>query len=165
MYIVRHALSVYSSPPPPPLPAYVPILSHHAYTHSAAPPSRPGFDGGVSPSRGQFPGSSQLSQATLYPISSLNPYQSKWTIRVRVASKPSIREWSNSRGQGKVFNVDLVDESVSTVSAKLRGKYFILKQGNSPLQVFHIMYTQSPNNDILLQLIYKWFNFHVFPRK
>ena len=39
-------------------------------------------------------------------------YQNKWTIRVRVASKPSIREWSNSRGQGKVFNVDLVDESV-----------------------------------------------------
>ena len=61
----------------------------------------------------QFPGSAPLSQATLYPISSLNPYQNKWTIRVRVASKPSIREWSNSRGQGKVFNVDLVDESVS----------------------------------------------------
>ena len=87
----------------------------HTFLPSAAPPSRPGFNGGVSsPSRGPFSSPTQLSQATLFPISSLNPYQSKWTIRVRVASKPSIREWSNSRGQGKVFNVDLVDESVST---------------------------------------------------
>ena len=91
----------------------LPIM--HTFILSAAPPARPGFDGSVSPGgRGsQFPGSTQLSQATLFPISSLNPYQNKWTIRVRVASKPSIREWSNSRGQGKVFNVDLVDESVS----------------------------------------------------
>ena len=92
----------------------LPIM-HTLFILSAAPPTRPGFDGSVSPGgRGsQFPGSTQLSQATLFPISSLNPYQNKWTIRVRVASKPSIREWSNSRGQGKVFNVDLVDESVS----------------------------------------------------
>ena len=91
-------------------------LCTHTFLLSAAPPSRPGFNGGMSsPSRGPFSSPTQLSQATLYPISSLNPYQSKWTIRVRVASKPSIREWSNSRGQGKVFNVDLVDESVSTI--------------------------------------------------
>ena len=91
-------------------------LCTHSFLLSAAPPSRPGFNGGMSsPSRGPFSSPTQLSQATLYPISSLNPYQSKWTIRVRVASKPSIREWSNSRGQGKVFNVDLVDESVSTI--------------------------------------------------
>ena len=37
----------------------------------------------------------------------------RWTIRVRVASKPSIRTWSNSRGEGRVLNVDLVDETVS----------------------------------------------------
>ena len=95
---------------------YVHTFCAHTFLLSAAPPSRPGFNGGVSsPSRGPFSSPTQLSQATLYPISSLNPYQSKWTIRVRVASKPSIREWSNSRGQGKVFNVDLVDESVSTI--------------------------------------------------
>ena len=94
----------------------LPCICAHTFLLSAAPPSRPGFNGGVSsPSRGPFSSPTQLSQATLYPISSLNPYQSKWTIRVRVASKPSIREWSNSRGQGKVFNVDLVDESVSTI--------------------------------------------------
>ena len=89
-------------------------LCTHTFLLSAAPPSRPGFNGGMSsPSRCPFSSPTQLSQATLYPISSLNPYQSKWTIRVRVASKPSIQEWSNSQGQGKVFNVDLIDESVS----------------------------------------------------
>jgi replication factor A1 len=73
-----------------------------------------------SPGRGPFSSPTQLSQATLFPISSLNPYQSKWTIRVRVASKPSIREWSNSRGSGKVFNIDLIDESVSMIATCLK---------------------------------------------
>ena len=39
---------------------------------------------------------------------------SRWTIRVRAVSKPSIRTWSNSRGEGRVLNVDFVDETVST---------------------------------------------------
>ncbi|XP_068750637.1 replication protein A 70 kDa DNA-binding subunit-like [Montipora capricornis] len=47
----------------------------------------------------------------VYPISSLTPYQNRWTIRARVTSKSSIRTWSNSKGDGRVFNVDLVDES------------------------------------------------------
>ena len=29
-----------------------------------------------------------------------------------MASKPSVRTWSNSRGEGRVLNVDLVDETV-----------------------------------------------------
>ena len=90
----------------------------HILLPSAAPPSRPGFNRGVSsPSRDPLSNPTQLSQVTLFPISSLSLYQSKWTIQVHVASKPSIREWSNSRGQGKVFSVNLIDESVSTVGA------------------------------------------------
>ncbi|KAM9811370.1 replication protein A 70 kDa DNA-binding subunit isoform X1 [Syngnathus typhle] len=45
------------------------------------------------------------------PIASLNPYLSKWTIRVRVTNKSSIRTWSNSRGDGKLFSMEIVDET------------------------------------------------------
>ncbi|XP_061734107.1 replication protein A 70 kDa DNA-binding subunit [Nerophis ophidion] len=45
------------------------------------------------------------------PIASLNPYLSKWTIRARVTNKSSIRTWSNSRGDGKLFSMEIVDES------------------------------------------------------
>lgn len=38
----------------------------------------------------------------------------RWTIRARVTNKSQIRTWSNSRGEGKLFSLELVDESVST---------------------------------------------------
>ena len=78
--------------------------------NNAVPPSRPGFDvGGF-----KMGGGGTLCHNQIFPISSLSPYQNRWTIRVRVSSKPSIRTWSNSRGEGRVFNVDIVDESVSS---------------------------------------------------
>ncbi|XP_077360409.1 replication protein A 70 kDa DNA-binding subunit-like isoform X2 [Festucalex cinctus] len=45
------------------------------------------------------------------PIYQLNPYLSNWTIRARVTHKSDIRNWSNSRGEGKVFSFEIVDES------------------------------------------------------
>ena len=47
----------------------------------------------------------------VYPIASLTPYQNKWTIKVRVTNKTDIKRWSNSRGEGHLFSMDLVDES------------------------------------------------------
>lgn len=47
----------------------------------------------------------------IHPINSLSPYQNKWTIRARVVYKANIRTWSNQRGDGKLFSMDLVDES------------------------------------------------------
>ncbi|XP_042880445.1 replication protein A 70 kDa DNA-binding subunit-like isoform X2 [Penaeus japonicus] len=47
----------------------------------------------------------------VHPISLLTPYQNKWTIRARVTHKSDLRTWSNSRGTGKLFSMDLLDES------------------------------------------------------
>ena len=35
----------------------------------------------------------------------------RWTIKARVTSKTDIRHWSNARGEGKLFSMDLIDES------------------------------------------------------
>ncbi|XP_068600765.1 replication protein A 70 kDa DNA-binding subunit-like [Brachionichthys hirsutus] len=53
------------------------------------------------------PGASPMS----VPIAYLNPYLSKWTVKARVTSKSNIRTWSNSRGEGRLFSFEIVDES------------------------------------------------------
>ncbi|ESN95542.1 hypothetical protein HELRODRAFT_114692 [Helobdella robusta] len=44
-------------------------------------------------------------------ISSLNPYLNRWTIKARVTQKSSIKTWSNSKGEGKLFSMNLIDQS------------------------------------------------------
>lgn len=41
----------------------------------------------------------------------LNNLLHRWVIKARVVNKSAIRTWSNSRGEGKLFSMDLVDES------------------------------------------------------
>lgn len=45
------------------------------------------------------------------PIVSLNPYLGRWNIKARVTSKSAVRTWTNARGEGKLFSVDLADQS------------------------------------------------------
>jgi len=45
------------------------------------------------------------------PIQSITPYQNKWTIKARVTSKSDIRTWNKASGSGKLFSMDLMDES------------------------------------------------------
>eukprot|EP00094_Tigriopus_californicus_P000409 TCALIF_00398-PA protein Name:"Similar to RPA1 Replication protein A 70 kDa DNA-binding subunit (Homo sapiens)" AED:0.07 eAED:0.07 QI:4/0.83/0.85/1/0.5/0.57/7/130/663 len=56
-------------------------------------------------------GSFDPSQVSVHPIASLTPYQNKWTIKARVTHKSDIRRWNNSRGEGHLFSMDLLDES------------------------------------------------------
>jgi len=45
------------------------------------------------------------------PICSITPYQNKWTIKARVTSKSDIRTWNKPSGSGKLFSLDLMDDS------------------------------------------------------
>ncbi|CAH2354558.1 replication factor A protein 1 [[Candida] railenensis] len=60
-------------------------------------------------------------------IEQLSPYQNQWTIKARVSYKGDIRKWSNARGEGKLFNVNLLDESDeirATAFNDMADKYF-----------------------------------------
>lgn len=47
----------------------------------------------------------------IFKISNLNPYQNKWTIKARLATKGDIRHWKNAKGEGQLFSVTLSDDS------------------------------------------------------
>ena len=51
------------------------------------------------------------------PISSLNPYMNRWTIRARVTNQPTLRTYHNAKGDGKVLNVDLLDAEGGEIKA------------------------------------------------
>ncbi|XDV32252.1 hypothetical protein PO909_003115 [Leuciscus waleckii] len=92
------------TPAPTPTPTVRPLQSKNGsdgndiyiYIFGKKPMAAPNTPGGTS---------------KVVPIASLNPYQSKWTVRARVTNKNAIRTWSNSRGEGKLFSMELVDES------------------------------------------------------
>lgn len=53
---------------------------------------------------------SSFAPKIISPISSLNPFHNNWIIKARVINKTNIRNWCNSKGEGKLFSVDLVDQ-------------------------------------------------------
>uniref|UniRef100_A0A673BKH0 Replication protein A subunit n=1 Tax=Sphaeramia orbicularis TaxID=375764 RepID=A0A673BKH0_9TELE len=99
---------------------------------------------------------SPVSTTKVIPVASLNPYQSKWTVRARVTNKSSIRTWSNSRGEGKLFSFEIVDESGEikiTAFNKEVDKFFsLVEQGKvyyiskASLKVANKQYTTLKND-------------------
>ncbi|KAK7694058.1 hypothetical protein QCA50_003634 [Cerrena zonata] len=89
--------------PAPPAPAPAPSAST-----SATP----------APLRGQG-NRAGINHQNVFPIEGLSPYQNNWTIKARVTHKSDIRTWSNQRGEGKLFNVTLMDNS-----GEIRGTAF-----------------------------------------
>lgn len=51
------------------------------------------------------------SERMIQPIASINPYSSKWTICCRISAKANIRNWSNSKGEGKLLSFEASDAS------------------------------------------------------
>ncbi|KAI1865898.1 uncharacterized protein JN550_008156 [Neoarthrinium moseri] len=67
--------------------------------------SRMGGGGGGSTNGAQHGG------VNIYPIEALSPYAHKWTIKARVSAKSDIKTWHKASGEGKLFSVNLLDES------------------------------------------------------
>ncbi|XP_059206988.1 replication protein A 70 kDa DNA-binding subunit-like isoform X2 [Centropristis striata] len=96
------------------------------------------------------------STTKVFPIADLNPYISKWTIRARVTNKSNIRTWSNSKGEGKLFSFEMVDESGEiriTAFNKEVDKFFsLVEQGKvyyitkGTLKVANKQYTKLKND-------------------
>lgn len=72
-------------------------------------PQQPAAPDRVLPSR--TGSASTSSHATIYPIEGLSPYAHKWTIKARVTNKSEIRTWQKATSEGKLFSVNLLDES------------------------------------------------------
>lgn len=63
---------------------------------------------GGAPSNGA---SNTHGSKAIYAIETLSPYAHKWTIKARVSQKSDVKYWHKASGEGKLFSVNLLDES------------------------------------------------------
>ncbi|KAL1732495.1 hypothetical protein EV714DRAFT_206529 [Schizophyllum commune] len=89
------------SPAPQSKPAAAPSTSAVPRTSTPQLPAQPHRDSKNTAPNGR----------SIYPIEGLSPYQNNWTIKARVTQKSDIRRWSNQRGEGRLFNVTLMDDT------------------------------------------------------
>lgn len=147
-----------NQPPKPYSNGFKKTSNSNAYTNQ--PPPKQSFYGS---------NTSQTTTKNVFPISSLTPYQNRWTIQARVTNKAAIRHYSNAKGQGKLFSFDLVDQSgeiratgFNDVVDKYydmleQGKvYYItkasLKPANKQYSSLRNDYEMSLNNDTIIEL-------------
>ena len=106
------------------------------YNKDSQPAQKPALSSNNSASNSSGAGTNGMfNNFKVFGISSLNPYQNKlvsnnkwrslvyvgvhqlrillqrWSIKVRVTNKSNIRTWSNARGEGRLFSVDLIDQT------------------------------------------------------
>ncbi|KAH8912027.1 replication factor-a protein 1 [Coniochaeta sp. PMI_546] len=109
------------------------------------------------PSRTNNAPSTGPGNSTIYPIEALSPYAHKWTIKARVTSKSDIRTWHKPSGEGKLFSVNLLDESGEIKATAFNDQcdqfYDLLQEGqvyyiSSPcrVQIAKKQFTNLPND-------------------
>ena len=69
--------------------------------------------------QGSAAGASPGGGPRITPIAQLNMYQNRFTIKARITSKSDVRTWSNSKGEGSLFSVDLLDSSGMDIRATM----------------------------------------------
>jgi replication factor A1 len=106
--------------------SYAPSFGSGGHAHQPAPGPFGAMHTGASPSAGAGAGAaraavfhSAAAGESYMPISALNPFQNRFTIKARVTHKSDIRQWSNQRGEGKLFSVDLLDEVGGQIRATM----------------------------------------------
>jgi replication factor A1 len=72
--------------------------------------------------------------SNVVPISALNPYTNRWTIKARITAKTDVRTWSNPKGEGSLFSIDLLDNEGTAIrstffKAAVDRWYEVLEEG------------------------------------
>ena len=86
---------------------------------SAAPPQKAASAQKSAAAQKSGQPSSANGNRNIHAIEGLSPYGNSWTIKARCTNKSDMRTWSNTRGDGKLFNVTLMDET-----GEIRGTAF-----------------------------------------
>jgi replication factor A1 len=77
---------------------------------------------------------SKYATSNIYPVEALSPYAHKWTIKARVSQKSTIRTWHKPSGEGKLFSVNLLDESgeikATAFGEQVDALYDVLQEGS-----------------------------------
>ena len=125
---------------PRPVPAAAPMYNRTNTAHAGSPPQATGKAGSTvksnpyaSPRNLDSPEKTRSSSShapivaqgaspggtPITLISNLNMYQNRWTIKARVVSKSDIRTWSNAKGEGSLFSIELLDSSDMDIRATM----------------------------------------------
>lgn len=90
-------------------------------SHYQSPPAK---NNPYSPANKQYQQSGSIMQSVdplssrgITPIANLNLYQNRWTIKARVTLKTDVRHWSNAKGDGQLFSIELLDASNMNIRA------------------------------------------------